>query len=668
MNLQEFYRKRAKHYLGTAIGASVSIVCLVGVRNDVGGFLGYTGLMLSTGYGVAIATANQKVTQWHPEFERTIRQDESDKWESRLTKMEEECVAKLSTRELELQSLKNALQQAKNAVEIYIDIDKKNEALQEQLTAITQKLEHLQDNFEVELEAAVEDNWQGYLEKIKARNSEHRARERELLAAFGELEEKHKASLSILVEQYTELIDSYDAVIKSFHPELESIRSEFTARLQSVSEERDRVYAMLTQYQKPRLFEGNSYAATVGNAVLSFYLENNLIADPVRYESHGSGLIDVWVRPRTGTVEAYEKLGRELFIKQVYLGLPKFKVEEGSIKISLKTDISEGRKKAEPLAPNSDWFQFVVADVEHIRVTGERDSGKSTLVVNLVNLKLSQNPGCKIKLCNPLYGSRKDTWTIPATWKSFDEALEGLTELAGIILERNELGRRTKDAGLPTPDFEPILYIFDEIDMTVSTHEKQATELLKTCLKMGTHYNVHVIYIGQSPLCSTLGLKRPDLNHSAAFHLGKNVGRAIEDLQASTRDTKDKLLIQYEQMNEQGNKFICLVEHNKDVFLALPPPPNSYKLPSAQKTDEPPVTDIRHQLECLWYKESADSTENAVSSQHPENPGKIEATENSQNQRQCSACGSSKLRKNGKRGNAQKYICKDCGKNFSIGG
>lgn len=665
MNLQEFYQKRAKHYLGTAISASASIVCLVGIRSDIGKFIGYSGLMVSTGYGVAVATANQKMTQWHPQFERSIRQDEAEKWECKLARIQREWESKLSASHSELQSFKDALQQAKDAIQEYVGINKKNEALQNQLTAITQKLEHLQNNFETELESAIEENWQGYLEKIKANNSEHRVRERELLAAFGELEERHKASLAILVEQYSELIQGYESVIGSFHPELETIKSEFTARLQSVSEERDRVYAMLTQYQKPRLFEGNSYGATVGNAVLNFYLENDLIADPVRYESHGSGLIDVWLRPRTGSVEAYEKLARELFIKQAYLALPKVKVEDGSLKFSLKTDISEGRKKAEPLALNSNWFESTVNDVEHLRVTGERDSGKSTLVVNLVNLKLSQNPGCKIKLCNPLYGSRKDTWTIPATWKSFDEAIEGLKELAGIILSRNELGRKAKDAGLPTPDFEPILYIFDEIDMTVSTHDKQATELLKTCLKMGTHYNVHVLYIGQSPLCSTLGLKKQDFNHSAAFHLGKNVGRAIEDLQASTRDTKEKLLIQYEQMTEKGDKFICLVEHNKDAFLALPPAPNYYKLEAPQVTDEPPQTDIRSQLERLLDKAPSDSTENTVSTQQPENPGKIEVTENSQNQAKCPGCGSPKLRKNGKRGSVQKYICKDCGRNFS---
>lgn len=665
MNLQEFYKKRAKHYFGTAIGASASIVCLVGIRSDIGSFLGYSGLMVSTGYGVAVATANRRMTQWHPQFERSIRQDESEKWESKLAKLEREWVAKVANRENELQSLKNALQQAKDAIQGYVGVTQKNEALQGQLTAITQRLEHLQNNFESELEAAIEENWQGYLEKIKAKNSEHRVRERELLGAFGELEERHKASLTMLVEQYSELIQGYESVIGSFHPELETIKSEFSARLQSVGEERDRVYAMLSQYQKPRLFEGNSYGATVGNAVLSFYLENDMIADPVKYESHGSGLIDVWLRPRTGTVEAYEKLARELFIKQAYLALPKFKVEDGSLKVSLKTDISEGRKKADIATTPTDWFEATVNDVEHLRVTGERDSGKSTLVVNLVNLKLTQNPGCKIKLCNPLYGSRKDTWTIPATWKSFDEAIDGLQELAGIILERNEQGRKAKDAGLPTPDFEPILYIFDEIDMTVSTHDKQATELLKTCLKMGTHYNVHVLYIGQSPLCSTLGLKKQDFNHSAAFHLGKNVGRAIEDLQASTRDTKEKLLIQYEQMTEKGDKFICLVEHNKDAFLAIPPVPNYYKLSAPQVTDEAPQTDIRSQLERLLDKPSGKLTENTVSTEHPENTGKIDVTENSQKQPKCPGCGSSKLRKNGKRGNAQKYICKDCGKNFT---
>jgi hypothetical protein len=665
MNLQEFYQKRAKHYLGTAIGASASIVCLIGVRSDIGSFLGYSGLMLSTGYGVAVATANQKMTQWHPKFERSIRQDEAEKWESKRVRLESEWQSKLSASHSELQSFKDALQQAKDAIQKYVGVDKKNEALQSQLTAITQKLEHLQNNFETELEAAIEENWQGYLEKIKVKNSEHRVRERELLAAFGELEERHKASLAILVEQYSELIQGYESVIGSFHPELETIKSEFTARLQSVSEERDRVYAMLTQYQKPRLFEGNSYGATVGNAVLSFYLKNDLIADPVKYESHGSGLIDVWLRPRTGSVEAYEKLARELFIKQAYLALPRVKVEEGSLKFSLKTDISEGRKKAEITTTPTDWFEATVNDVEHLRVTGERDSGKSTLVVNLVNLKLSQNPGCFIKLCNPLYGSRKDTWTIPATWKSFDEALDGLKELAGIILKRNELGRKAKDAGLSTPDFEPILYIFDEIDMTVSTHDKQATELLKTCLKMGTHYNVHVLYIGQSPLCSTLGLKKQDFNHSAAFHLGKNVGRAIEDLQASTRDTKEKLLIQYEQMTEKGDKFICLVEHNKDAFLALPPAPNYYQLPAPHGGGKEPQTDIRNQLERLLDKPCEDSGANPTPPQTPENMGKIEGGVSALQAPKCIHCGSFNLQKKGKRGDKQRYQCKDCWKGFS---
>jgi len=155
MNLQEFYKKRAKHYLGTAIGASASIVCLVGVRSDIGSFLGYSGLMLSAGYGVAVATANRRITQWHPQFERSIRQDESEKWESKLAKLEREWVAKVANRENELQSLKNALQQAKDAIQGYVGVTQKNEALQGQLTAITQKLEHLQGNFETEVEAAI---------------------------------------------------------------------------------------------------------------------------------------------------------------------------------------------------------------------------------------------------------------------------------------------------------------------------------------------------------------------------------------------------------------------------------------------------------------------------------------------------------------------------------
>jgi hypothetical protein len=206
MNLQEFYQKRAKHYLGTAISTSVSIVCLLGVRNDVGSFIGYSGLMLSTGYGVSVATANQKITQWYPDFERSIRKDESEKWQSKLDRLEKEFESKQSVNQNELQAFKKALQDAREAIEGFVGVTQKNEALQAQLTAITQKLEHLQNNYEIELEADIEENWQIYLEKIKTNNSEHRIRERELLAAFGELEERHKASLAILVEQYSELI------------------------------------------------------------------------------------------------------------------------------------------------------------------------------------------------------------------------------------------------------------------------------------------------------------------------------------------------------------------------------------------------------------------------------------------------------------------------------
>lgn len=668
MNLQEFYQKRAKHYLGTAIGASASIVCLVGIRSDVGSFLGYSGLMLSTGYGVAVATANQKMTQWHPQFERSIRQDEAQKWESKVVRLESEWQRKVSVTQTELQSLKNALQQAKDAIQEYVGVTQKNEALQTQLTAITQKLEHFQNNYEIELETAIEENWQGYLEKIKTRNSEHRVRERELLGAFKDIEQKYQSSLALLVNQYTELIAGYESVIDSFHPELETIKAEFSARMQSVSEERDRVYAILGQYQKPGKFDGSGHAAAVGNQVLEFYLSRDLIADPVKCDYRATGHVDVWVKPRTGTVDKYESLARELWISLNLQDSPKFRIDDGAIRVTLHIDPSEGKRTIKDVEePSPDWFLHAVADCQHIRVTGERDSGKSTLVSNIVDLKLVQNPGCKIKLCNPLYGSKKDRWNIPATWKSFDEAIDGLAEASALILERNRIGRKAKDAGLPTPDFEPILYIFDEIDTTVSVHGKEATELLKNCLTKGTHYDVHIIYLGQSPLCSTLKLNRPDFNHSTNFHLGQNIGRAIDDNPTLTEKVKNHLKHQYELRRAKNDNYVLFCDYGKNHFLALPPAPNCYKLEAPQVTDQVQGDEIRTQLERLLDNSSGDFGANPTPPQTPENTGKFNLGVSGDKAPKCPQCGSFNLHKKGKRGDKQRYLCKDCGKNFTRG-
>lgn len=296
-----------------------------------------------TGIGLIVADSKAQGRVNKAERRLSDAQSELDTTKLKLRFTEDE----LTQLKSELTTLKNALQEAKEAVSAYIGVADENKRLQALVTAMTQKLEEFQGSYEERLEAAIEENWQECLERIKARNSQHRERERYLLGVIENMEPQFKASLQVLVQEYSELIASYESVIGSFHPELEAVKGEFSTRLQSVNEERDRVYAMLTQYQKPRLFEGNAYGATVGNAVLNFYLENDLIADPVRYESKGSGLIDVWVRPRTGTVDAYEKLGRELYIKQAYLAVPKFKIEDGSIKISLKCDVTEGRKKAD---------------------------------------------------------------------------------------------------------------------------------------------------------------------------------------------------------------------------------------------------------------------------------------------------------------------------------
>lgn len=507
------------------------------------------------------------------------------------------------------------------------------------------------------------------LQRIKARNSEHRRREQWLIGQIEAASEKldqasqlHRDELTALVEKYEALLDEYQRVLDSYHPEIQEIQALFAQQMEDVTGERDRVYNALQQANQPRKFIGYGRIAELGNNLIDWLGERGILTDPIDCKGNTGGWATVTLRPRNATLEQIERLKSSLWLDFALLGEPKMKIEEGAITFSLHTDSATGKASSStPQAPD-EWFPNAVKSCQHIRVTGERDSGKSTLVSNLVDLKLIQNPDIEIRLCNPNYGSPKDDWKIPTEWKSYEEAIEGLQTASDLVLERNEKAREIKDAGLPRAQFKPVLFIFDELESIVSWHKDTAPVYLKNCLTKGTHYNVHIIYITQSPLCSRLKLNQTDLDHSAGFHLGKGIARVLDDNRMMEESGRNKLKAQYERMKRDDYKFICLYEHDSQRFLAPTPPPNFYQEVKEEQVDSPSSAPQPEPLTVGGY--SDDGAEKEQLQKHLKTLEKSSGAK-SLIQVFCPQCGSSNTKKDGKTAQKmQRYQCKDCQRRF----
>ena len=165
-------------------------------------------------------------------------------------------------------------------------------------------------------------------------------------------------------------------------------------------------------------FPTGTYAADLGNQILAFYRARKIEIAPIAVTPKPSGIVEIILQPFGSNQSDLERYAEDLYYEFKPLSQPSFDKQDGYLKLSIKAGVNERESKVKEAA--SDYFEQALKRVFHIRVTGETDTGKSTLVSNLVGLILSQNPDCEVSLYNPLYGSKYDSWQIPAKWRTFD--------------------------------------------------------------------------------------------------------------------------------------------------------------------------------------------------------------------------------------------------------
>lgn len=470
-------------------------------------------------------------------------------------------------------------------------------------------------------------------------------------------------------QKWDMVVKNKDAVIAEYQSQWESIKAEDPeieaefyvlekkiTHLQAMASAKDEEIHRLSRasLKLDATFPTGTYAGELGNQVLGFYRARKLEVAPIDVTPKPSGVVEVWLQPFGCGQADFEQYLEEFYYEFKPLSQPRFDKADGYLKMVIKSGINEKESKLKD--PPSDYFEQALKRVFHVRITGETDTGKSTLVNNIVGLILAQNPTCEVKLYNPLYGSKYDKWQIAASWRTFDEFPQVIHEIESEFERRAKIAAKSKDKGLGYPDFPVRLYVLDECENSISLHPDCA-KALKRCLNHGRHQDLFVIYITQSPLASAVKLNRPDFNASIGFHLGRNALRVLKDLDFGS-EIKETLTSQYELRLQRGDKYSVLCDVKNELYWAYPPAPNCYEIPNEVSTQGK----LAQSLESLLDREY---DQKGSSPSPPQNPGLNENCTSPPSAQTCPRCHSSNLRKKGKSGIKQRYECKDCGKQFT---
>jgi hypothetical protein len=394
------------------------------------------------------------------------------------------------------------------------------------------------------------------------------------------LEETHQLDLEELTDIQTELEKQLELLPYEYEAAIAAGRAEN----QSLQRENQRLYQTIEDYHRPKKLGGAGKAAYNADRLVDFYLAQGIACDAVKAEARGA-FDDVWLKPR-GAIGLSElsRFSDVLHLEFDLVDKPEFSVSEGCVKLRMKTEAIATTDKVERklVDPAPDWFKATVLEAKHLRFSGEGESGKSTIVNNVIGVLRSEFPELRVRLADPVWESDSNNWDFEAEWKGSEESLEAL-----------ELAAKTVQDRLDGVDQSRELQVFlvDEIDILAEDFPEAVPRCIKKVWKQGRHVGIWLGIIGQSSRVKTIKLLRTDIRNAANFYLGANIPDGIKDLQLPA-DIESKWLSQYHLRLNQGQQYqTFVVPKRKPAFLAEAPKPGEFS--------GVPLETVRSQLESL---------------------------------------------------------------------
>lgn len=344
----------------------------------------------------------------------------------------------------------------------------------------------------------------------------------------------------------------------------------------------------------PKLSKGIGRVDVIANRIVDFYHTRHLILDYADgWQEAEYDLIRL--TPRVGSKKDVEQVLDDLQLELKLNNPISVDIVQGTLQFKLntsnvKTEVDPTPKREKPVVNTGNWLRGVAAKIIHAKVDGETQSGKSTLVQNLATLLSEVHTDAEFISVDPKFpmsvldSPNLQSWRRNPAFKGIDTALEGLKNMAACVETRLELLSEDVANGDVPRQFAKKVYVIDEIDWIMSRYGKEATNALQVGLKVGAALNVVVVYLGQSPRCSKLGMTKDDFRNTTNISLAQNIPDALNTYVYDEQDRKDLLSLYYREINN-GNVYIALVmPKGQKPFLGQMPKPNAY-LERTDKSD-----------------------------------------------------------------------------------
>lgn len=492
-----------------------------------------------------------------------------------------------------------------------------------------------------------------YLQKTKDYRSIQVARLAYVIREKESLEEYLEAERFKEVSEYQGVFQEFQTVLAGFESELKEAQTDFRASYTAKTEEIGKLHQTLAKTNNVRPFNGSDKASIVGNRVLDYFLRNGITLDGERCQTKLDSSV-LWLRPRGTTIKAVESHLEALHLSFELVALPTVEVDGGCIRLTMQDATVKLPTKIEE--PPIQRFIDALQASNHVRVTAPTDSGKSTLLDNILGIYSDIYGGKQsLTLLDPKYPFTEWSGHKP-DYKGFDECLGAMSLLQVKIEKRLNEAKELADAGKEIPDYSPELFAIDELellyaDALTADGEKKGditkalSKAINTGLKMGRGLTkkkgngIKVLYCTQSPLCSSIGQNKNSFDQSTSIYLGTNISLVLQDggeLDGKVTAAKRKALEKEYQVRLAANqKYLMLVRlpNGGDVFLMQCPKVGQFVpvLPTADTEQKATV---------------------------PASKAKTTGCA-------CPECGTISTKKNGKYKGRQRWKClnDDCGKN-----
>jgi hypothetical protein len=396
---------------------------------------------------------------------------------------------------------------------------------------------------------------------------------------------------------------------------------------QAIAQLRGRI-AELDGIKRPR---GNSRIEWVANQIIDVLLEYEIPAD--YHDSHAiPGNDMVWVSPRDGVrIRKLKELAEEIQLRLKAASPPEIAVMDGQVQISIATDKSKTevltatRKKKGIVEPPATWFEEMVLspDVNHLFVNGDTGSGKSTLIDNFIcYAKKELGSQVDIVICDPKFPD--STWTVDGEeiiprYKGYDRlvdefgkehesALDGLRAMHDDVRKRLSTAAQDKLAGREPVPRKPRIYVVDEAEDLVGEFKTEASDSIKSVLRVGRSTKVKAVIIGQNSGCKAYGMEKANLRNATQIYLRSNALPGVDQV-ASTAEEKKYLreqiaLRQAAAESDRSKRYYGLVKYpGQPAFVALMPPPQSFNQDEDEEIEDDYPLSIEDLVEEAMHSE-----------------------------------------------------------------